>query len=68
MTFPEKSICFWCDKEITQSTDPWARGEWYDEDVLDYDNNGLTCSETGDEHDPIFIINEAQEAADVLFR
>lgn len=65
---PEKSICYWCDKEITLSTDPWNRGAWYDEDVLDYDNNGESCIETGDVHDPIFIINEALEAQDVLLR
>jgi hypothetical protein len=65
---PLRTLCSECDKEITQSDDPWARGAWYDEDVLDYDNNGQMCSETGDEHYPIFIINEAQEAPHDLLR
>lgn len=60
------TLCCECDNEITQSHEPWDRGSWYDEGVLDYDNNGKTCPETGCEHDPIHIINEALEAADVL--
>lgn len=63
MTYqPKRSVCSECDAEITQSDEPWERGAWYDENVLDYDNNGLTCEETGDEHYPIHIIYEAPEA------
>lgn len=63
---PNRTLCATCDTELTQSDDPWARGQWYDEGVLDIDNNGQTCPETEDEHEPIHIIHEALEAADVL--
>lgn len=63
---PEKSVCIDCGTEITKSDEPWDRGSWYDEDVLDYDNNGRACPETGDEHYPIHIITEEQEIEDVL--
>lgn len=63
---PKRSICADCGAEITQSDEPWERGRWYDENVLDYDNPGTCCPETDDDHDPMHIIHEALEAADVL--
>jgi hypothetical protein len=53
---------------VTRSDEPYRRDEYYDEDVLDYDNNGLTCID-GDPHEiaemPITIYEEV-ELADVL--
>lgn len=65
---PKKSRCIYCNKMVTRSDEPYRRDEYYDEDVLDYDNNGLTCID-GDPHEiaemPITIYEEV-ELADVL--
>lgn len=65
---PEKSTCIYCNKVVTRSDEPWSRDEYYDEDLCDYDNNGLRC-EDGDPHVipemPITIYEEL-ELADVL--
>ena len=66
---PKTSVCVDCRKVVIRCDEPWNRDEYYDEDVLDYDNNGLTCEETGDYHVipemPITIYEEL-ELADVL--
>lgn len=71
---PAVSTCMWCDKEVhlDEYLYSWPGGpaRYFDPDVLDVDNDGLSCPEAdGDPHEipeTPFIIHEALEAADVL--
>ena len=70
MDLPKQSRCVYCDKIVTRSTEPWSRDEYYDEDVLDYDNNGLRCID-GDYHvipEMPITIYEEEVLEDVLLR